>query len=147
MKISKYFYDEVQKMILKNHPEYAHLNHDELCKETIDLDDSPRMRGDENDLFDVIYGLDPDTKLPKGDILMYVSARTSPEVRQFILDNLMSPNNVRNTVPAGNDDLILELTRGKDESSQDYALRVSQVFQDSKKELVESSAKVVESKT
>ena len=100
MKISKYFYDEVQKQVLKLHPEYAHLNYDKLCEETIDLDDSPRMRGDENDLLDVIYCLDSDTKLPKGDILMYISAKTSPEVRQFILDNLMSPNNVRNTVPA-----------------------------------------------
>lgn len=40
-------------------------------------------------LLNAIYAIDPVTNLPTGDIACYLSPNTSPEVKQFIMDNLM----------------------------------------------------------
>lgn len=77
-------------------------------------------------LFDSIFAIDERTKLPQGDIAVYMSENTSPEVRQFIQQNLLHENNA--VLPENgkdlDDDVIASLTRGKSESVSQYRDRV-----------------------
>lgn len=43
----------------------------------------------EKSLLDAIYAIDPVTKFPTGDIAMFLSDKTSPEVKQYIVSVLM----------------------------------------------------------
>lgn len=80
----------------------------------------------ESTLFDSIFAIDERTKLPQGDIAVYMSENTSSEVRQFIQQNLLHENNV--VLPENgkglDDDVIASLTRGKSESVSQYRDRV-----------------------
>lgn len=100
-------------------------------------------------LLDLIYGVDENTGLPCGDLSMYLSPKTNPEVRNFIEMNLMRdnsdgksqvsiPNEVLNQMRATiTDDDIARFSRGGDESREDYALRVRN-YLDSEKERISS---------
>lgn len=86
-------------------------------------------------LLTIIYAPDERTGLPTGDIQYYVSDRASEDVKQFILQNLMkdvsAAKNVAN--PQGlSDDALLELSRGLNESVDDYVLRMQKQVDDFK---------------
>lgn len=98
---------------------------------------------DENPLLDVIYGVDENTKLPKGDIALYLSDRTTPEVRTFIQQNLMSDLPVEKGLPDGED--VTPFIREKGESAAEYGSRLAQYLNTQReKDLL---AKKVESKS
>lgn len=44
----------------------------------------------QNPLLDIIFALDEVTRLPKGDIALYLGKDCDPDIRKFIEDNLMS---------------------------------------------------------
>lgn len=100
-------------------------------------------------LMDLIYGVDENTGLPCGDISMFLSPRTNPEIKAFIDMNLMRdnsdgksqvsiPNDVLNKMCTTiTDDDIARFSRGGDESREDYALRIRN-YLDSEKERVSS---------
>ena len=48
-------------------------------------------------LLNLIYGVDENTGLPCGDLSMYLSPKTNPEVRNFIEMNLMRNIIIRNS--------------------------------------------------
>ena len=78
-------------------------------------------------LLSVIYAPDVRTGLPTGDIQYYVSDKANPDVKQFILQNLMmdvsSARNVTN--PSGlSDDALLELSRSSNETFDQYISRL-----------------------
>lgn len=78
--------------------------------------------------FKLVYALDSRTKLPKGDLQYMVSDKSNPEVKKWVLDNLMldtsqASNPVRPT--ALSDDDIAILTRQPSESVESYAERVN----------------------
>lgn len=76
-----------------------------------------------------IYALDPVTKLPTGDIMCYLSSQTPPEIKQFILDNLMVDTSSQKlpSLPDGIDDeSVFALQRQPDENVDSYRNRVSQ---------------------
>lgn len=82
----------------------------------------------EKSLFDLVFAVNPDTGLPQGDIAVYMSKNTSPEVKRFIELNLHSPVG---SVDASysdfsnlSDDDIAFYTRGRDESVQSYRQRL-----------------------
>lgn len=93
-------------------------------------------------LLDLIYGADPNTGLPVGDIAMYLSDKTNPQVRQFIELNLMHensdgksqlsiPQDVLNSMKKTvTDDDIAYFSRGGDESREQYAVRMRKYFDD-----------------
>lgn len=84
-------------------------------------------------LLEAIYACDPITGLPSGDITCYVSSNTSPEVKKYILDNIMIDLSVAKlpSAPVGlDDDTVASLTRSVGESSFDYASRVSNFMED-----------------
>lgn len=80
-------------------------------------------------LLKLVYKRDERTGLPTGDLNYLVSDKANPEVKQFILDNLMkdvsSAKNI--SAPAGlSADDVLALSRNHNESIADYAARLNQ---------------------
>lgn len=91
------------------------------------VDSNPRKA-----ILEAIYAVDPVSRFPSGDIAAYVSDKTSPEVKNWILSNIMlDTSSVRNVAaPDGvSDDVIESLMRRDGESSLDYAQRVSDYYQ------------------
>lgn len=87
----------------------------------------PASPDPKQDIFDRIFSVDPRTKLPSGDIALFMTQNTSPEVRDFIQQNLMRPVNA--DTDAGkydglDDDIIALYTRGADEDIYDYRDRM-----------------------
>lgn len=78
-------------------------------------------------LLSVIYAPDERTGLPTGDIQYFVSDKANPDVKQFILQNLMMDvSSVKNvTNPSGlSDDALLELSRNSNETPEQYISRL-----------------------
>lgn len=82
----------------------------------------------ESSLFDLVFAVNPDTGLPQGDIAVYMSKNTSPEVKRFIELNLHSPVGSSDASYSDfsnlSDDDIAFYTRGRDESVQSYRQRL-----------------------
>ena len=75
-----------------------------------------------------IYSLDPVTRLPTGDIAMFLSDKTSPEVKNYILANLMVDTSAQavGKLPDGLDeDTAFALERRPDESLNVWRNRVN----------------------
>lgn len=97
--------------------------------------DGEVMKTPQDSLLSVVYAPDARTGLPTGDIQYYVSDRASEDVKQFILQNLMKDVSVAKNVanPQGlSDDALLELSRGLNESVDDYVLRMQKQVDDFK---------------
>lgn len=79
-----------------------------------------------------IYSRDPITDAPNGDIACYVSSETSPEVKKWILDNLMCDmtKQALPSAPKGvSDEVITSLMRNANESQSSYVSRVNDYMQ------------------
>lgn len=92
-------------------------------------------------LLKIIYSPDPVTGLPTGDLSYYVSDSVNPDIKAFVLQNLMfDTSNVANVkVPDGIDaELAFALQRGHDEDSESYASRIKD-YMDKNIELIKRS--------
>lgn len=93
----------------------------------------------EKSLFDMMFSVNPLTKLPQGDIAQYLSDKTHPDVKNFIELQLLSPNNIKSDAGAEfsalSDDDIAEFTRGVNESVASYR---SRMFETLKKDVLSS---------
>ena len=90
-----------------------------------DVDPSPESK---DSLLRVVYAVDPRTDLPTGDLNYLVSDKANPQVKQFILDNLMQDVSSAQNVSAKydlSDDDILSLSRNQGETVQEYADRLN----------------------
>lgn len=121
-------YSEKDKKIIASFPEFA----------GIELNDIPLHypkddgKLDENPLLDVIYSIDERTKLPKGDIALFLSANTSPEIRQFISQNLHGEMPETPALPADSDIDFTRYMREKGEDRSSYLTRLSEVIREDK---------------
>lgn len=80
-------------------------------------------------LLSIVYAIDERTQLPMGDLTYLVSDKANPQVKQFILDNLLRDVSAAQnpSIPDGmSDDIALSLTRERGESVQDYANRLNE---------------------
>lgn len=98
------------------------------------VDETPVMENHDPSapLLKVIYSVDS-SGLPTGDLKYYVSPKANPEVKKWILDNLMfdtsSAQNVK--IPDGLDsDTAFALQRCSGESVESYADRINRFAQD-----------------
>lgn len=96
----------------------------------VEKDDSFEISDNDsnNSLLRLIYAIDSRTKLPTGDLTYYVSDKANPEIKKFILDNLMMDTSgaANVSVPKGlSDDLAFEFARNNGESLEDYANRLN----------------------
>lgn len=89
-------------------------------------DDKEVVSRDANQhLFDLIFSVNPITKLPSGDVQQYLSDNVSPQIREFIRQQFLQPSNGGVVSSQGlSDDEINELSRHSGESFVDYKLRM-----------------------
>lgn len=72
-----------------------------------------------------IFSVDENSGLPKGDIAYWLSNDGNPQVKDFIVNNLLKPISVGGTQDRNiTDDIIEEYSRKSDESVFDYAARL-----------------------
>lgn len=86
-------------------------------------------------LLRLIFTTDEVTHLPTGDLQYFVSSKASPEVKKFILDNLMMDvsSAANPPIPTGlDDDLAFQLMRQHGETTESYANRLNSVVTDTK---------------
>lgn len=94
----------------------------------VDPDYKPDEKDPSDALFALVYAIDERTKCPSGDLTYYVNPKANPEIKKFILDNLMMDVSAaaRPAVPDGlSDDDILSLSRKDGESLEDYLSRMN----------------------
>lgn len=96
---------------------------------TVDDVDLKEIRQTDS-LLAVVFAPSPLTGLPSGDLTYLVNSKANPQIKQFILDNLMLDVSAaaRPSVPADvnlSDDDLLALSRQKGESIEDYANRLN----------------------
>lgn len=130
-------YSDKHKQLISRYPQFV-----EIVPSDIPLKlpkETPVVQ--ENPLLDVIYGLDDKTKLPKGDIALYLSDRTSPEVRSFISHSLHSELPDTPSYPADSDIDFTRYMREKGESRNDYLSRMQKVIKEDKLREIELSKK------
>lgn len=81
-------------------------------------------------LFNQIYSVNPLTNLPQGDIAVFMNANTSPQVRDFIVNELMRPDGTEKATSFDglSDDELYSLSRQHGEDIQAYKLRMFNVI-------------------
>lgn len=112
------------------------------------VEDSEDSKNPADSLLMLVYKPDERTGLPTGDLHYLVSDKANPQVKQFILDNLMQDVSAAANVPAKyglSDDDILALSRNMGESAADYAERLNQSIAKDKW-MIEQAKKNVSSK-
>lgn len=100
------------------------------------IDKSPDVAEPNKQLLDYIFGKDPVSGHPSGDLSVYLGEKSNPEVKAFIQTNLMQPliddkgglnlssdelNKIRGTIT---DDDIAQFSRNHDETREEYADRI-----------------------
>lgn len=79
----------------------------------------------DSQLLNLIFSIDPITRLPYGDVQQYMSENVSPQIRDYIRQQFLQPNNsgVIDTHGLSDDD-ISELSRRSGEDSYAYRDRI-----------------------
>lgn len=96
----------------------------ELRNKSLELLDSLKVEQDK--LLSIIFAVDEFTRLPKGDLALYLGDNCNPSVREYIEKNLLQSVQSENLQTSElEDDTILKLTRGVDESRRDYVARIN----------------------
>lgn len=94
----------------------------------------------ENQLLDAIYSVNPLTKLPDGDLTIFMSKNTSPEIRDFISRNLMR-DLTSETVDVARDGLsdddVIRYSREIDEDIMSYRSRVMSLLKEDRQKVRE----------
>lgn len=100
----------------------------------------PDVQATDSQLMDYIFGLDPVTQLPCGDLAIYLGEKANPEVKQFIELNLLKervdskgnidlPQDVVNSFRSViKDDDVAAFSRNHGETKEEYADRLKLYF-------------------
>lgn len=87
-------------------------------------------------LVKVVYQVDPLFKLPTGDLTFFVSDKVNPDIKQFVLENLMLDTSSAANVPTPegiSPELAMSLARGATEDVDAYRERVNDFMLSNKK--------------
>ena len=76
-----------------------------------------------------IYSVDENTGLPQGDLAYYLSPDGNPQVKDWLVNNLLKPRAISqgSSVEGVTDDMLAEYAKGRDESADDYRQRLSDI--------------------
>lgn len=99
-------------------------------------------------LLSVVYSTDERTGLPTGDLGYLVNKNANPDVRRFILDNIMTDvsSAANPSIPDGiSDDLAFDLSRKPMESVEAYGNRINEYYSMNKEIIDNASQSVVQS--
>lgn len=100
----------------------------------VDPERKSEVKSNVDAIYDSIFAVDPLTMLPSGDIAQFMSSKVSPEIREFIRQNLMSPvpdDGVSAKFGTLSDDDIVMFSRQQGESLEDYRSRLVGFIRDS----------------
>lgn len=77
-----------------------------------------------------IYSVDECTGVPKGDLAYYLSPDGNPQIKQWLVSNLLQPRAINRGTSLDNvtDDMLAEFERGRDESIDVYRQRLSDIY-------------------
>lgn len=111
------------------------------------IDASADVKDADSALFDAIYTADPNTGLPSGDIAVFLSEKTNPQVRMFIEQKLMNPRaenpglsleqEIVNKFGQMSDDDISYFSRNHGESAEEFQDRIRLFMENQKREIAE----------
>ena len=90
-----------------------------------------------------IFTVDPVSGLPKGDIQYWLSKDGNPQVKAWIESNLLQPrvaNGMQDPAKVS-DDLIVEMSRQADETTDSYAARIMGIYDEAQANLAALQAK------
>lgn len=111
----------------------------------------PEVSDDVRQLLDYIFGTDPNTGLPTGDLAIYLGKDSNPQVRDFIERNLMieNPSNkgsfdlptdvVNRFRSVITDDDIAFFSRNGNETREEYSDRLKLYFKNERELRVKNS--------
>lgn len=90
-----------------------------------------------------IFSVDSSTGLPQGDLAYYLSPSANPQIKQWLENNLLKPraDKVGTSIDGVTDDILVEMSRGDNETVEDYALRLRSIYEESRKS-VERTSKI-----
>lgn len=130
-----YFCDIMKKSLIYNFSHASRMADIEMNSVIIMEDEHERLAShDPKDSFlRIVYAVDSRTKVPNGDLQYLVSDKVNPEVRDWILRNLLvdvSASAFRSQVRGLSDDDIAVLAKQPSETIQDYAARVNDFMRD-----------------
>ena len=76
-----------------------------------------------------IYSVDENTGLPQGDLAFYLSPDGNPQVKDWLVNNLLKPRAIAQgfSVEGVTDDMLAEYAKGRDESVDAYRQRLSDI--------------------
>lgn len=86
------------------------------------------VKSPDSQLLDMIYSVDPVTGLPSSDFTYFESSNASPEVRQFIQNQIHSVRPPQNDCKLTDDERLV-YGRAPDESPRQYLSRVRSLLQ------------------
>lgn len=113
---------------------YKGLENIEYIRPTIE-ETSIDVRSQHDDILDVIYSVDPITGFPAGAYQMFLSEKTSDDVRKFISDYLMNnnqsagldvPDDVLDQYRQLPTEFIAQVYPSRNESVEQYEERISE---------------------
>ena len=107
---------------------FRRIEDSDFVEKKIDFSDVEESKSPSDSLLKLVYERDERTGLPMGDLQYLVSDKANPQVKEFILQNLMQDVSSAKNVVAKfdlSDDDILALSRNPNESVQDYAARLN----------------------
>lgn len=95
----------------------------------VEVDNTIDVKKEDNvDILNIIFGVDPKTKLPRNDLGLLQSKDTNPEIVAFIQKELLKPREVVGETSGQfselDDDTLLEYSRKPHESTIDWAYRL-----------------------
>ena len=96
----------------------------------------PDYKKDDSELqviLDEIFAVDPVSGFPRGDIQYYLSADGNPQVKQWLETHLLQPRMTGDKTPKDvTDDMIVEMSRQRGESLDDYQARLMSIYDSAK---------------
>lgn len=107
---------------------FRRIEDSDFVEKQLDFNDVEESKSPSDSLLKLVYARDERTGLPMGDLQYLVSDKANPQVKEFILQNLMQDVSSAKNVVAKfdlSDDDILALSRNPNESVQDYAARLN----------------------
>lgn len=107
---------------------FRRIEDSDFVEKQLDFNDVEESKSPSDSLLKLVYERDERTGLPMGDLQYLVSDKANPQVKEFILQNLMQDVSSAKNVVAKfdlSDDDILALSRNPNESVQDYAARLN----------------------
>lgn len=128
----------MKKELYKNFDYARNIEHILAHQVSIEADESVSevKKTSKDALLSVIYAIDERTKLPTGDLAYYVSDKVNPQIKEFILHNLLMDVSAAANKPFDSkvisDDLALDLMRQPNETPDAYRSRLNQFASENK---------------